>query len=89
MQFQELADKTGLDEQKSFGASVKAQRSQLGISQEELAWRANLHRTYVCDVERGTRNISLQSIHKLARALEISVSALFLPSESQKGSRTL
>jgi len=65
------------DAQKIFGASVRAHRSQLGISQEELAWRANLHRTYVCDVERGTRNVSLQSIRKIARALEISVAALF------------
>jgi transcriptional regulator with XRE-family HTH domain len=78
-----------VDEQKLFGASVKARRGQLGISQEELAGRANLHRTYVCDVERGARNVSLQSIHKLARALEISVSALFSQSESQKGSRPL
>jgi CheY-like chemotaxis protein/DNA-binding XRE family transcriptional regulator len=47
------------------------------MSQEELAERADLHRTYVSDVERGARNVSLQSIQKLARALEISVSALF------------
>jgi transcriptional regulator with XRE-family HTH domain len=65
------------DEQKEFGASVRAYRSRLGISQEELAGRANLHRTYVCDVERGARNISLLTIHKLARALEIPVAALF------------
>lgn len=45
----------------------------MGISQEQLAERAGLHRTYVCDVERGTRNVSLASIEKLARALEISI----------------
>jgi two-component system, response regulator len=49
----------------------------LAISQEELAGRAGLHRTYVCDVERGARNVSLESIEKLARALEISTAALF------------
>jgi len=49
----------------------------MGISQEELAERANLHRTYVSDVERGTRNLSLESIERLARALEVSASALF------------
>jgi DNA-binding XRE family transcriptional regulator len=76
-----------IDEQKLFGASVKARRNQLGISQEALAGRANLHRTYVCDVERGARNVSLQTIQKLARALEISASALFSPSESQERSR--
>lgn len=51
----------------------------MGISQEELADRANLHRTYVSDVERGTRNISLVNIERLAAALEISVTKLFRP----------
>ena len=49
----------------------------MGISQEELAERAALHRTYVSDIERGTRNLSLESIERLAGALEVSVSALF------------
>ncbi len=60
-----------------FGISVRAKRSQLGISQEELADRAGLHRTYISDVERGSRNPSLASIEKLARALELSVPMLF------------
>jgi two-component system response regulator len=59
------------------GAAIKAERSALGISQEELAYRADLHRTYVSDVERGVRNPSIESIQKLAGALQISVSALF------------
>ena len=65
------------DIKKSFGSSVKGWRQQLGFSQEELAERADLHRTYISDVERGARNLSLESINKLARALDISVSALF------------
>ncbi|MBI3853108.1 MAG: response regulator [Verrucomicrobia bacterium] len=63
----------------SFGTAVKSRRSRLGISQEELAWRAGLHRTYVTDIERGARNPSLESIHKLARALKVSLSAFFEP----------
>jgi CheY-like chemotaxis protein len=59
------------------GSAVKTKRFQLGISQEELADRAGLHRTYISDVERGTRNLSLGSIEKLAWALELSVSTLF------------
>jgi CheY-like chemotaxis protein len=66
-----------LDVKKPFGASVRAWRGRLAISQEELAGRAGLHRTYVCDVERGARNVSLESIEKLARALEISTATLF------------
>jgi CheY-like chemotaxis protein len=65
------------DIRKPFGAAVKSWRSRLGISQEELAGRAGLHRTYICDIERGARNVSLESIRKLARALEISTSTLF------------
>ena len=64
------------DVKKPFGTSVRTWRGRLGISQEELAGRAGLHRTYICDVERGARNVTLQSIEKLALALEISVSTL-------------
>lgn len=56
--------------------SVKYQRNRLGISQEELAERAGLHRTYICDIERGARNVTLESIGRLAHALGISIPAL-------------
>ena len=61
----------------SFAAALRTCRGRLGISQEELAGRAGLHRTYVADVERGARNLSLESINKLAKALEVPVSTLF------------
>jgi CheY-like chemotaxis protein/DNA-binding XRE family transcriptional regulator len=64
---------------REFGATVRAYRRQLGISQETLAQRAELHRTYVTDVERGARNISLVSISRLAQALDLSISSLFSP----------
>jgi two-component system, response regulator len=59
------------------GAAIKAERSALRISQEELAYRADLHRTYVSDVERGARNPSIESVAKLAHALELPVATLF------------
>jgi CheY-like chemotaxis protein len=58
------------------GNAIRRKRSALGISQEELAARAGLHRTYVSDVERGARNPSLESVDKLARALELSLPKL-------------
>ena len=61
----------------SFATVLRACRDRLGISQEELAGRAGLHRTYVSDIERGARNLSLESIDKLAKALEIPVSTFF------------
>ena len=59
------------------GNAIKEQRYALGISQEELAARAGLHRTYVSEVERGERNPSIASIEKLAQALEVSFTSLF------------
>jgi two-component system response regulator len=63
--------------QARFGTAVRSRRKHLGISQEELAGRAGLHRTYVAYVERGARNLSLASIEKLAQGLEISIQSLF------------
>lgn len=72
-----MEDKGKPDIKKRFGLAVKQRRHELGISQEELSFRAGLHRTYVSDIERGSRNTSLENIEKLTKALEISVSALF------------
>jgi CheY-like chemotaxis protein/DNA-binding XRE family transcriptional regulator len=71
---------------KQFGAAVRFHRDHLGISQEELAGRAGLHRTYISDVERGARNVSLESIHRLAAALEVPLSILF--SRLEEGSKS-
>ena len=49
----------------------------MDLSQEALAERADLHRTYIADIERGVRNVSLKNIEKLARALEVSIADLF------------
>lgn len=51
-------------------------RRQMGMSQEELAERADLHRTYIAGIEGGGRNITLRSVDKLAKALKVSVPAL-------------
>lgn len=66
-----------LDVKKPFGAAVRAWRSRLAISQKQLAGRAGLHRTYICDIERGARNVSLENIEKLACALGIPTANLF------------
>lgn len=60
-----------------FGLAIKQRRQEIGISQEVLAERAGLHRTYIGDIERGARNLSLENIEKLAKALQIPVSDLF------------
>ena len=62
---------------RAFGSAIRLQREKLGISQEELAHHAGLHRTYISDIERGTRNVSLLNLVRLADALSLPISRLF------------
>lgn len=54
-----------------FGANVRRERQRLGISQEELAFKCGIHRTYIGSVERGERNIGLINIVRIANALNL------------------
>lgn len=64
-----------------FGAKVRTARSELRISQEELALRSDLHRTYIGSVERGERNITLLNAEKIAQALDKQLSELLIDDE--------
>ena len=68
---------TKQDIKKRFGSAIKKRRLELRISQEELAARAQLHRTYIGDIERGGINLSLENIEKVANGLGLEVSTLF------------
>ncbi|MHC5717857.1 MAG: helix-turn-helix domain-containing protein [Nostoc sp.] len=59
-----------------FGKRVRDERFQRGLSQEELAEKAELHRTYIGMIERGEKNITLINIGKIAKALGITVDEL-------------
>lgn len=59
-----------------FGRNVHLRRKELGISQEKLAEKAGLHRTYIGMIERAEKNITLINIERLANALNMSVSQL-------------
>jgi CheY-like chemotaxis protein/DNA-binding transcriptional regulator YiaG len=78
---------TAIDLKKHLGTTIRAQRSSLGISQEELAYRSGLHRTYISDLERGARNPSIETVGKLASALDMSVSKLFDRGANGNGER--
>lgn len=56
----------------TFGANVRARRGQLGISQEELAERSGLHRTYIGMIERCEKNVTIYNIERISRALNVS-----------------
>lgn len=60
-----------------FGDAVRARREELGLTQEDLAHAAGIHRTYLSDVERGTRNVSLVNLERLATALAVTMAELF------------
>jgi len=61
---------------KRVGSNLRRAREEVGISQEELADRAGLHRTYVSGVERGIRNPTVTVLEKIAKALKIKSSTL-------------
>lgn len=65
------------DIRERFGDAVRVRREELGLTQEDLAEKAGIHRTYLSDVERGARNLSLINIERLAAALSVSMSGLF------------
>lgn len=54
---------------KKLGARIQKLRTDRGLSQEELAFEAGLHRTYISHVERGSRNITVQGLCKIAKGL--------------------
>jgi transcriptional regulator with XRE-family HTH domain len=58
---------------KQLASIILGKRQQMGLSQEEVARRSKLHRTYISDVERGERNISVESLRRIAAALDMRV----------------
>lgn len=69
---------------KRFGQRVRNERLKQGFSQEELAEKASLHRTYIGMIERAEKNITLINIEKIARALEVSLEDLLKESSNSE-----
>ena len=66
-----------LDIRIRFGRAIRRMREEQEINQEEAAERCGLHRTYYSGIERGTRNVSLVNIEKVAKGLRTSLPKLF------------
>lgn len=60
-----------------FGEKVRNLRKNQGLSQEELAFKADLHRTYIGMIERAEKNITLVNVEKIANALNVNINELF------------
>jgi DNA-binding XRE family transcriptional regulator len=69
------------------GRTLKQLRRERGITQQELANKAGLHRTYLSDMERGSRNPSLTSLERVAAALDFSLSEVFKHAEQTDADR--
>lgn len=66
-----------MDIKKQFGERVRQLREEIGLSQDKLAFKSGIHRTWIGIVERWQRNLTLENIEKLAKALGVSVEDLF------------
>jgi transcriptional regulator with XRE-family HTH domain len=73
--------------EKSFGIVLRERRERLGLSQEEFADKAGIHRTYVSSVERGKVRVSIEIAEKLAIAVGVPLSALWKQIERRRESR--
>jgi len=68
----------------AFGKRVRELRDRLGLSQEELAERAGLHRNYIGGIERGERNVAILNVARLASGLGVSIAELFAPFDKRQ-----
>lgn len=60
-----------------YGNKVRSERMKQGLSQEQLASKAGVHRTYIGMIERAEKNITLDNINKISKALKINISDFF------------
>ena len=72
-----------MDIVKIFGTNLKKYRRELGVSQEKFAEMCGLHRTYISDIERFQRSISLYNIQKISYALGVDTYKMFIEENSQ------
>jgi transcriptional regulator with XRE-family HTH domain len=68
---------------KRFGQIIRRERLEHGLSQEVFASKCGLHRTYIGPIERGEKNITLETANKLAQALGLKLSAIFVEIEAE------
>jgi transcriptional regulator with XRE-family HTH domain len=79
-----MFDLSIMDIKVKVGQRIKALRKNLGISQEALAYQAEVDRTYITDVENGRRNVSVEIVEKIIAALQVSFSEFFDAKEFKK-----
>ena len=79
-----MPDLPGMDIKLKIGQRIKELRKGLELSQESLAYEAEVDRTYVTDVENGRRNVSVEILERLIKALNVSIAEFFNAKEFKK-----
>ncbi len=79
-----MTDLPGMDIKLKVGQRVRQLRKELELSQEALALKSEVDRTYVTDVEAGRRNVSLEILERLIKGLDVSVADFFYSKEFKK-----
>lgn len=85
MKQQRALRKPSVELRQTLATNVRLLRAELGVSQEELAARCSLHRTYVGAIERAERNVTLSTLEVFSRALGVSVHGLLTPRAQRHG----
>ena len=79
-----MPDLPGMDIKLKIGQRIKELRKGMELSQESLAYKAEVDRTYVTDVENGRRNVSVEILERLIKALDVSITEFFNAKELKK-----
>lgn len=79
-----MVDLPGMDIKQKVGARIRELRKQLSLSQEALAYKAEVDKTYMTDVENGRRNVSLEILERIIGGLDVSYSEFFSSKEFKK-----
>jgi len=77
--------KPGVELRQTLATNIRLLRSELGVSQEELADKCSLHRTYVGAIERAERNVTLSTLEVFSKALGVAVPNLLTPRSQRHG----
>ncbi len=73
----------------AFGQAISERRSYIAMTQQQLANNSGVHRTYISDIERGSRNVTVTTANRIANALEITASKLFTIADKKVRDRVL
>lgn len=79
-----MPELTGMNLKEKIGLRIRELRKEQDLSQEGLAYKSEVDRTYVTDVENGRRNVSVEILERLIKALDISIADFFNAKEFKK-----